>query len=245
LIRQRLLIDAGNSRVKWTTVAGEARWLEQGVADYAALEELVRATVPDMRIIVASVAKPEQEAKLLAALGVRRESVHWLSSARAGGGVQNGYVSPERLGVDRWLGLIAARRRTSDAVMVVSAGTALVMDALTAEGRFPGGTIQPGLALMRRALAEGMPRLTKLPGSVVDFPRKSEDAIESGTVMALCASIERRYAMLCDQAAAAVHCLVTGGDASYLLPYLSMPCEYVPALVLEGMDWITREELPS
>lgn len=239
----RLLIDAGNTRVKWALLSAQSTWLAQGAAVYAALAELPRAVAPDRRVFVASVASAEQETRLLEALGCTREAVQWLTSAPAGGGVVNGYDAPARLGVDRWLGLVAARQRTAGATLVVSAGTALVVDALDADGRFLGGTIQPGLALGRRALEQGLAHLPATRGRVVEFPRNTADAVESGTVRALCASIEQGHARLCAHAAGPVQCLLTGGDALALMPILSLPCQHVPALVLEGMDVLTGRNL--
>lgn len=236
----RLLIDAGNTRVKWALLSGQSTWLAQGAAAYAALGELPRAAAPDTQVFVASVASAEQETRLLDALRCTRETVHWLKSTPAAGGVVNGYDAPAQLGVDRWLGLVAARQRTAGAALVVSAGTALVVDALDAGGRFLGGTIQPGLALMRRALEQGLAHLPATRGRLVEFPRNTADAVESGTVRALCASIEQGHARLCTHAAGPVSCLLTGGDAPALMPLLSLPCQHVPALVLEGMDVLTR-----
>ncbi|HWR77515.1 MAG TPA: type III pantothenate kinase, partial [Thiobacillus sp.] len=66
--------------------------------------------------------------------------------------------------------------------------------------------------------------------------------VQSGIVAALCGAIQLQHARLAEAAGTAPHCLLTGGDAGGLLPHLAVPAEHVPALVLEGMDCVTRED---
>ena len=65
-------------------------------------------------------------------------------------GVRNLYERPEQLGPDRWAALIAARAlHSSGPALVVNAGTATTVDMLSGDGRFLGGSILPGVELMR------------------------------------------------------------------------------------------------
>ena len=67
----------------------------------------------------------------------------------------SGYRDPERLGVDRWLALIAARERSKQPTVIVDAGSACTIDLLDSEGRHLGGYILPGLTAMGEALVRG------------------------------------------------------------------------------------------
>ena len=93
--------------------------------------------------------------------------------------------------------LIGARRLSSDACVVVNAGTAMTVDALTAKGEFIGGIIVPGFDLMHEALAANTARLSSQRGDFSAFPRNTRDAITSGAIQASCGAVERmRGAML-------------------------------------------------
>ena len=242
--RLRLLIDAGNARLKWAVVE-DGRWREEGVTGYDDWTRLQAQLTGDADCFIASVATPLRErqlARLVEAAGI---APIWLSATTNFAGVTNGYVEPLRLGVDRWMGLIAARRRTSDSVLVVSVGTAMTVDALAADGTFLGGLIVPGVQLMRQALAQGTARVGDVDGSWQAFPQRTGDAVQSGIVAALCGAIQQQHAHLAAASTTVPRCFVTGGDAETVLPHLAIPAQRVSALVLEGIDCVAREREPE
>lgn len=239
--QRRILIDAGNTRLKWAVVE-DGKWRAQGSSDYGDWSALDAQLVKGMGCHIASVARTENEQQLAALLASRELAPVWLQAEAAFSDVNNGYLNPRQLGVDRWMGLIAARRRTREAVLVVSAGTAMTVDALSAAGEFLGGIIVTGSALMRQSLQEGTARVAGATGSWQAFPRSTADAVTSGIVAALCGAIQRQYAHLAEAVGTPPRCLITGGDAGLLLPHLCLPAEHVPALVLEGIDCVAGED---
>lgn len=238
--RLRLLIDAGNARLKWAVVE-DGRWREEGVTGYDGWARLQAQLTGNADCFIASVASPVREqqlARLLEAAGI---APTWLAATAACAGVTNGYFDPMQLGVDRWMGLIAARQRTPDPVLVVSVGTAMTVDALAADGAFLGGLIVPGVQLMRQALAQGTACVGDTDGSWHAFPQKTGDAVQSGIVAALCGAIQQQYAHLARASVTAPRCFVTGGDAETVLPHLAVPAQQITALVLEGIDCVAKE----
>lgn len=242
--RRRVLIDAGNSRLKWAVVEG-GRWCAQGYSDYADWSALKEHLTIGTDCFVASVASGAHEQQLAALLEAAGVAAIWLTAGREFAGVKNSYLNPQQLGVDRWMGLIAARQRSCDPVLVASAGTAMTVDALTADGVFIGGVIVPGASLMRHALLQGTARVAEAPGHWQAFPRTTADAVQSGIVAALCGAIQQQHARLAEVSSIAPQCLLTGGDAEMLLPYLTVLAEHVPTLVLEGIDRVARESTPG
>jgi type III pantothenate kinase len=240
MARRRLLIDAGNSRLKWAVVE-DGQWCTQGGSDYADLTALKAQLTAGTDCFIASVASGAHEHELAALLEAASIDSAWLTAKAGFAEVKNSYLDPLQLGVDRWMGLIAARQRTRGPVLVVSVGTAMTVDALSATGVFLGGVIVPGVPLMRRALQQGTARVTEVTGHWQAFPRSTADAVESGIVAALCGAIQQQYARLAKAAGAVPRCLLTGGDAGMLLSHLTVPAEHVPALVLEGIDCVARE----
>lgn len=236
---RRLLIDAGNSNLKWVVVEA-GQWRTQGRSDYMDLSGLGAELSAGTACFVASVTTPEREQQLAALLAGAGITPIWVKSEAAFGDLRNGYLNPGQLGVDRWMGLIAARQRTRDPVLVVSVGTAMTVDALEADGMFLGGLIVPGVALMRQALLQGTAQVAAATGEWKAFPRTTADAVQSGIVAALCGAIQQQHARLAELAGVMPICLLTGGDADMVLPHLSLAAEQAASLILEGIDCIAR-----
>lgn len=236
---RRILFDAGNSSLKWAVVEDGA-WRAHGRSDYAELSALEPALEPGAECFVASVARPLDEERLAARLAGAGCTAVWLKSAAAFGDLTSVYRDPEQLGVDRWMCLLAARARSPSATLIVSAGTAMTVDALSADGRFLGGLIVPGMEMMRRALRQGTARVAASGGGWQAFPACTEDAAYSGIVAALCGAVQGQYARLAARAGASPACVITGGDAETLLPHLAIDAVLAPLLVLEGVERAAR-----
>lgn len=239
---RRLLLDAGNTRLKWAVVE-DGRWCEQGCADYSDLSALSQRLAVGFDCTIASVAREQHENQIGMLLAPFSITPRWLTAEARFSDVKNTYTNPHQLGVDRWMGLIAARQRSQAPTLVVSAGTAMTVDALSADGVFLGGLIVPGIALMQQALRQGTARVVEIDGAWQAFPRTTADAVQSGIVTALCGAIQLQYARLADIAGGVPRCLLTGGDADQLVPHLAaLSVELAPALVLEGMERVAQED---
>lgn len=233
-----LAVDSGNTRVKWaqmqggkvcaTGAAAKARFVPPRTADCSAV----------WVSHVGSAADWKRLQKKLAGTA----PLHRVASRDRAAGVRNLYQLPQQLGSDRWLCLLAARQlpavRRRGAV-VVSAGTALTIDILHADGSFAGGWIVPGLAAMASSLA----RYTPLPPVQMQHavtaasapPRETAAAIAAGAHLAAAAAVQaarRRHAPGA--------CIVlTGGDADLLKPHLPR-ARLHPQLIFQGMAALRR-----
>lgn len=236
-----LCLDAGNTRLKWglrglAELRTDAQWLARGVLALEAIEQLAaRLTDRPSRILACNVAGPAVAAHIEALAATLAVPLDWFASSPAACGVANGYDDPARLGADRWAALIGARGLHAGPALVVMAGTATTIDVLEADGRFRGGLILPGLALMRRTLARNTAGLPEACGHYRAFPTNTDDAIESGLLQATLGAIERMAAGMRRPACADFLCLLSGGAAGSLAPHLDLPCRQVDALVLEGL----------
>lgn len=239
-----LLIDAGNTRLKWVVVVDEV-WQSHGISGYGDLSALSRALSAGTTCTIASVARTEHEDQIKTLLGTQDIEPRWLTAEAQFLDVQNTYANPKQLGVDRWMGLIAARQRSEAATLVVSLGTAMTVDALSADGVFLGGLIVPGRAMMQQSLQLGTAHVAAIEGTWQVFPQTTANAVHSGIVAAMCGAIHMQHARLAKQSNTMPQCLVTGGDAATLLPHLDFPVEHVPFLVLEGIDRVVKEDLEA
>jgi type III pantothenate kinase len=232
-----LAIDAGNTRVKWGLHDG-TRWTEQGAIATPLAGELAtqwsRFATPET-VIVSNVAGDALAGVLTGVLAQIGAMPRWIASVRAQCGVTNGYDDPAQLGCDRWAALIGARRICAGACVVVTAGTALTVDALTAKGAFIGGLIVPGMDLMLRSLAAHTAGLAVARGNYSPFPRNTADAMVSGALDALCGAVERVAWRMAEEGEAAQFCVLSGGFAPELASRLNVPLKLVDNLVLEGL----------
>jgi type III pantothenate kinase len=233
-----LAVDAGNTRIKWGLHDGAA-WIASGsvpTAQALRLEGLWSGlAAKPRRAIVSNVAGSKVgEAIAMSLARVDAMLVPFAPQAEQAG-VMNRYDAPRQLGADRWAALIAARRRVSGACVVVNAGTAIVIDALTPSGEFLGGVILPGIDLMVETLARRVESLRVDAGRFADFPRNTPDAMESGAIDAAAGAIDAMARKLEALVAAAPMILLSGGAAPRLLPHITRPVGHVDTLVLDGL----------
>lgn len=236
-----LLIDAGNTRIKWAIVEdAQGDWLDAGVLLHAGLDQLgvqLRA-YPVRRALISNVAGADVAAQLaqqLAACGIAAPAVRWFQSVPECAGVRNGYRQPQQLGCDRFASLIGARHLfPQEPLLVVTCGTATTIDALDADGTFIGGMILPGLGTMAQSLALKTAQLPAVSAVTTDqlFADNTQDAIISGCINAQAGAIMRA---LSGRAGPPARCILSGGAAAYIAPHLPSTCESVDNLVLIGL----------
>ncbi len=241
-----LAIDAGNTRVKWGVHDG-SRWTHQSAIATSRAPELAaewpKLPAPDT-VIISNVAGAAVAAVLAAALAQTGAKPCWITSVRVQCGVTNGYDDPGQLGCDRWAALIGAWRICGGPCVVVTAGTAVTVDALTGKGVFSGGLIVPGMELMLRSLATHTAGLSVPRGRYSPFPRNTADAMVTGALDALCGAVERTARRMLESGEAEPHCVLSGGLAPELASRLTLPLRLVDNLVLEGLLTIALDGAP-
>lgn len=235
-----ILIDIGNSRLKWA-YESDGKLSTQNALFHQQQDwqtQLLNAwkTLPaPEKVAISCVANPnilQGVITLVKQLWPAGEIISAKSQVE-GFGVKNSYLYPEKLGVDRWLCLIAARHFYPKAAWIVDCGTAITVDFIDGNGQHGGGLIAPGLTLMKKSLLQNTAALdftfqSYEPG----LANLTEAAIFSGTLYAAVGLIEQA---LKTQTAAAV-LLLTGGDAQIISSHLSHSFIIEPDLVLKGLS---------
>lgn len=238
-----LAIDAGNTRIKWGVFDGR-KWNPCGALPTAEASRLGAAwhsVAAGIDAVASNVAGVDVERHLKEACAAAGRSLTIIASQPEQLGVRNGYADHRQLGTDRWAGLIAAHHRHAGHKLVVNAGTALTIDALLADGRFVGGLIVAGPALMRRALGRGTAGLRLTEGRFEPFPASTPDAITTGAIQACIGAIERMRASMAGRGWAPARLVVSGGAAAEIAPHLSADAIIEENLVLDGLALIARE----
>jgi len=241
-----LLVDIGNTRVKWATLRGAKHGRMQAAAHEdsgLALRALVREAPRDVsRVIVVSVVD-EALSRVLDAATRRRFGVapEYIKSTRSACGVVNSYRDTWRLGADRWVSAIGAHALAPGrAVVVANVGTALTIDAVTASGRHRGGAIIPGPAVMVESLLAGTHGIRKRAqggsASVRSlFATDTASALAAGSQFAAAAFIDRAVAEAASALRGRPVLFLTGGAAPMLARHIESRARWVPDLVLRGL----------
>lgn len=237
-----LVIDAGNTRIKWGVHDGSA-WVATGAVETGASARLAQAwaAAPQAaKAIASNVAGEGVRDALEEACASRGMALQVIASQANQLGVVNGYRDTGQLGSDRWAALIAAHRLEPGNKLVVNVGTALTIDALAGDGRFLGGLIVPGPALMRRSLDRGTAGLRLTEGRFDEFPRSTPDAITSGAIQAGAGAIAQLRDAMAREGLAPGRAILSGGAAGELAPHLPIDCSIHENLVLDGLALIAR-----
>lgn len=244
-----LLVDAGNTRIKWALVDaggqdGLGCWRAFGSIGHAEIGTLAQAWqgLGIARALLSNVAGAALRQGLeaaFAAVGLAARQISWFASRPQLGGVRNGYRNPAQLGCDRFASAIGAHALfPQQALVIATCGTATTVDALGPDGAFVGGMILPGLGLMASALAKNtaqLPQVAQHLSVAQPFADNTDDAIVAGCLAAQAGAIERAVAAHARQHPV-VQCVLAGGAAAYIAPQLRVPFKTVDNLVLIGLQ---------
>lgn len=234
-----LWLDIGNSRMKWLFGNGNQEYA--GVYPYQQAADLRLApiweSVPKgVAVWVASVGNPLVRAEIESIASEKLEtSVNWACSETQRNGLHNSYQQVQRMGVDRWLAMLAAWEETRGACLVIDAGSAITVDLVDADGKHQGGHIVPGLHLMSRALFSGTAnvKFSSVEWGEILPGQSTDEAVHRGLFAMVIGYLEfvaKHWPKL-----AGAKIFLTGGDALRLQQALSYHTTWRPNLVIDGL----------
>jgi len=247
-----LLIDAGNSRIKWLLSGDPEASPRIGAlnhADTPAWSELPRPVGAWVSNVAGEAVAERIDSWLKAQWpGLLRTSVKAKAEQL---GVSNGYSEPSSLGSDRWCGMIGAHAAyPGENLLIATFGTATTLEALSANGEFNGGLIAPGWQLMMQSLGRNTAQLPNLlpdtarraiATSTSVFATDTPTALSSGCLLAQAGLIERAWHDLRSQWQAEIRLILGGGAADVVAGALKVPHTRHDSLVLEGLELIARD----
>ena len=171
-MKKKLLIDAGNSSLKWAFL--EAHFLEAHPPTFRGcllskmhsvlyVEKSPTDVIKDIlaiqqisdidTVMMASVLGDDFSRFSKALCAQYSLKLTMVKSAAQLAGITVAYDEPDKLGVDRLVAMIAAHHLANkQACIVVDAGTATTIDAVDAQGQHLGGLILSGLDLCSQSL---------------------------------------------------------------------------------------------
>ena len=255
-----IALDVGNTRLKWAMYDAphpRAQLLAHGAVfleniDKLGDEDWAHLPVPD-RMLGCIVAGEAVRRRVEEQLELWDLTPHWVVSSAKEAGLVNGYDHPARLGADRWVAMIGAlahmRAQTAKTaarpMVVVMVGTAVTVEAISAEGVFLGGLILPGHGIMLRALESGTAGLRVPTGEVRAFPTNTSDALTSGGTFAIAGAVERMVQHVRVHCHAEPVCYMTGGAGWKMAPSMSVSCVLIDGLIFDGLREIAAQRLAA
>ena len=242
-----LLLDVGNSRIKWGVLNdGEIRRTghisRERIRDNGL--QVLTTKLPRRvdEVFASNVAGTSFATRLSGVVGMHCDcDVRFARTEKQGWGVTNSYAQPRRMGVDRWVAMVGAWAEIQDSCLVVDAGTAITLDAIDESGAHLGGQIIAGVGTMATALSAAtsdIPLVRPLParkGSEMQmFARSTVAAVREGAQNAVAGAVDRAVRTLQSNGYEPTTVL-TGGDASRILNAPSDSPIHRPNLVLSGL----------
>jgi type III pantothenate kinase len=231
------LFDLGNTRLKCAPlidgVVGDVRAVPHAAGGLGDAIDNVLPAHFDVAF-VASVVGEALRVELLDALVRRCSRIELARTQRTFDGLHIAYAAPSRLGVDRFLAMLGARRHAPGAVLVCGVGTALTLDLVDADGRHLGGRIAPSPELMRESLHARAAQLPSEGGDWVEWAVDTDDALATGCLGAALALVRDAREAATARLGHAPALLLHGGGAAPLMAKLD-DARLQPSLVLDGL----------
>lgn len=239
------LVELGNTRWKLADYTdNQLTFLGHGVGLNDLLMVLEQS--PEHQVLFASVASDELNGELqqrLTMAGIAFMEVH---TRRDYGDVVNSYHQYQRLGVDRWLTLIAAHQQVKSHAAIIDVGTAVTFDLLHRDGRHLGGWIAPGLHTMQDALVSKSSRIQARFDAPADaLGQCTEDGLYLGCKAAVEGFIHQAYRHVSQTVAEPVSWFFTGGGLDGLDLSDIHNGQLRPHLVLEGLAAVASDLEPA
>lgn len=237
-----LEIDIGNTRLKWRLFNAKSERIAGGASERSAvfLHDLHKQFAVLSQVRIACVAKQDITKDICEAVVCLWSITPQLAiTQKKHAGLEIAYQDPSRLGVDRWLAMLAAYGQAKRSVCVIDCGSAITVDLVSAHGKQLGGYIVPGVAMQKASLLEstGQIRLEQ----AVDVRHKSwgrntEEAVDYGVLQQVTSFINAIVDELIGAEDLPVF-FITGGDAEMLLSMIRCreQFNYCPDLVMDGL----------
>ncbi len=251
----KLFIDIGNSRLKWvygsqrgSCVLGESlpKQLHEAWFDLARPDSIWACCVAGSKV------------RAILAEWVNTNwgrVINWMFVELTAGGLVNQYASGQ-LGADRWFAAIGAWAHTGGAACsIIDAGSAVTVDAVSAEGEFLGGVILPGYRLIREALNQNTSQISAgvdpASAACVALSTTTGEAVESGACFSIAGGVDAALQAQQTQTGLPSRLVFTGGDGAYVLASLRAVskdamlytnAEVLPDLVIAGLQQVATDQ---
>lgn len=241
----QLLLDIGNSSVKWGVCQKDNSFESTGLFAYSGktFEQDIQKNLSILEkpslVLVSNVAGNEVFNSLNTWVMEQWQQECWQPIVTKDYKcLKNSYQDTKQMGLDRWLSMIASWETYQSALCLVSCGTAMTIDLIGNDGNHKGGYILPGIELMQKALINNTVQINsdikKNPS--IEYARDTQTAINNGAFIASVSTINEVIDRFYKEQNVDITCIITGGMANSIQPLLKHSFYNEPNLVLKGLS---------
>ena len=210
-----LLIDIGNTRIKWQYRDEEKIILSNSILVESFMDIDLTEIKSLKKVVVSNVNHSVVLDKLKENLS-RFDCPIIEVNSESNSDLINDYTDSLTLGVDRWLTALGAWKTYGEDLIVINAGTAITVDLIQKDKKnyahFRGGMILPGIAISLGILNNSTNLIDTELGNSVYPSLNTKDAVTTGILT----SIQGAVNLVCKKLPSNLPILLTGGDA-YLI----------------------------
>lgn len=223
-VLRKLWIDLGNTRLKYWLTEGDVLITSGAELHLQSPADLLLGLVDRFSAFqasfvgISSVLDSQANQRIKKSLAPLNTPIEFAQVQTTSHGLITGYDQIEKLGIDRWLQVLALSGRQKN-FCIVGCGTALTLDLLNDQIHL-GGYILPSFYLQREALAQGTRRVQVPEGAFSDLSagRNTQDAVHHGILLGLVGAIEKLVRVEPSR-----ELVLTGGDAELIQEFLDVP----------------------
>lgn len=264
--QQYLLVDIGNSRIKWCLASsgGLIKLKSNAPLNSNALDnprnqldepissvvlKQIEDTIPHNRQIALTSVHNSATSQFLRHFS--EYSVFKAKTSQRALGLTSGYGNPDSLGVDRWLAMLGGRQLLgAQSFVVVDSGTATTIDYVTTAGLHAGGFIVPGLNMQVQSLLQTSNVKASLSLNNVGFELGSstQSCVMNGVLTQTVTLVEHVFSRY--KQSDGCKLILTGGAGKLLFEHLKKSlvgiedqCILAEDLVFQGLLVLLLEEL--
>jgi type III pantothenate kinase len=210
-----LLIDIGNTRIKWQQRDVKNILLTDSILveefmdiDFSSIKSVDKIIVSNVNhSIVLDKLKEILSKFKCPIIETSTDSNEYLI---------NDYDDSTLLGVDRWIAALGAWKLYQKRLLIINAGTAITVDLIDLDennkAHFKGGMILPGIAISLAVLNNSTNLIDTEIGKSQYPSLNTKDAVTTGIMM----SIQGAVNLVCRKLPSSLPILLTGGDANLI-----------------------------
>jgi type III pantothenate kinase len=236
-----LLIDAGNTRIKWRCfqqgeLFGGGHQVHHGNLTPELLQKIWGSLPAPSSVWGVNVAGARIAEQISQWSNANWGQVpNFVTASQQTGNVVNGYHEPEKLGADRWMALVGADRITQEACCIADCGSAVTIDCMNGAHEHIGGLIIPGLTMMPWCVSSNTAQVAFTEGEAGWLGMDTPSCLASGATQSIVGALTRTAELMKKKFSPPVTLIIAGGDAPKLLPWLGNEWIYEPDLIFIGL----------
>lgn len=233
-----LVLDIGNTLTKAAIFENDTLVRTYQRMDEKNLRELLHHYSPEALMVSTVADCPDWLLDMIA-----KHQHYFLLNAETPLPFDNLYKSPKTLGADRVAAVAAAVKLfPGKTALAIDAGSCITYDLVDEHRCYYGGSISPGIQMRCRAMHTFTARLPLVQVNTVEQPvllqgTNTEEALLSGAWHGTLAEITQMIRMYEDKFGP-LQVVICGGDAILLSSELTVAHQFLPELILIGLNTI-------